>query len=191
MLPLSLLACGTGTGDIPSPGCQSVQLSNVIDLATTPAGDGYTRQCLPRALSHDTTTGAAACAAFYGRAASGTCDCAAADGFKAVSADHKAGVDQLFGSLSPGCVCEIEQITGAALKACVQQVTSPLDAMGNELNGYCYVAGDNATNPELIKDCAVNEKRLLRFLGRSASRQAGDLGIAYLCDTDVCADPTE
>jgi hypothetical protein len=190
LLPISLLACGGGTGDIPSPGCQSVQISNVVSFAETPAGDGFATQCMPRAPTVDAKSGAASCGAFFGSAASGTCDCAAADGLKAVSAARKDAVVQLFGALAPGCVCEVAQLAGANLQACVEQPGSPHDAAGVELSGYCYVDGASPiTNPDLLKDCAANEQRALRFLGRTAIHETGDLGIAYLCETDVCADP--
>jgi hypothetical protein len=164
----------------------------VVSFAQTPAGDGFATQCMPRSPTVDATTGAASCGAFFGSAASGACDCAAADGLKAVSAARKQAVEQLFGALAPGCVCEVEQLTGANLQACVEQPGSPHDAAGGELSGYCYVDGASPiTNPDLLKDCAANEQRALRFLGRTAIHATGDLGIAYLCETDVCADPTE
>lgn len=189
-LPVSLLACGSGTGDIPSPGCQSVEISNLVSFAETPAGDGFATQCMPRAPTVDAMTASASCAAFLGTAASGTCDCAAADGLKAVPAAHKAAVDQLFGALAPGCVCEIEQLIGSSFKACIQQPGSPQDADGVELSGYCYADGAvPLTNPALLKSCAANEQRALRFVGRTAIHETGDLGIAYLCETDVCGDP--
>ena len=191
LFPSGLLACG-GTGDIPAPGCQSIQLSNVVSFADTPAGDAFALQCLPHPPTVDAANGSASCAAFYARATTEPCDCAAADGFKAVSAAHKAGVDQLLGSLSKGCVCEIEQLTGTNRKACVTDGQNPHDAAGNEISGYCYVnGGDSSVNPQLVESCATNERRALRFLGRSAIRASGDLGIAYLCETDVCADPGE
>jgi hypothetical protein len=190
LLPTSLLACGSGTGDIPSPGCQSIQLTNAVSFAETPAGDGFATQCLPRAPTLDAATGAASCGAFLGRAASGACECGAGDGLKPVSAARKDAVDQLFGALAPGCVCEIQQLAAAALQACIQQPGSPQDSGGAELSGYCYVDSANpSTNPALVMDCASNEQRALRFVGRTAIHETGDLGIAYLCETDVCPDP--
>jgi hypothetical protein len=187
LLPISLVACGSGTGDIPGPGCQSVAEGDLISFAETPAGDAFALQCLASAPIPD-AKGAATCGVFFARASSAGCDCAAADGLKVVPADLKVGVANLFGSLAPGCVCEVQQLAGKDLQACVQEPGSPHDAAGVELSGFCYADGAAPlTSPELLKDCAATEKRALRILGRPAIRQQGDVGIAYFCVTDACA----
>ena len=187
LLPTSLLACGGGAGDIPGPGCQSVAEADLISFADTPSGDAFTLQCLSSAPIPD-SNGAATCKAFFARAASDGCDCAAADGLSAVPADLEVGITNLFGSLAPGCTCEIQQLGGKNLQACAQEAGSPHDAAGVEVSGFCYVDGAApVTSPELLKDCAMTEKRALRVLGRPAIRQQGDIGIAYFCVTDSCA----
>jgi hypothetical protein len=191
LLPFPLLACSSGTGDIPGPGCKSIQTSKLVAFSKVPAGQEFALQCIQRGPSLD-ATGAASCLAFHARASSGACDCPAADGLQKVSAEHKAAADQLFGSPVPGCICEVQQLTGANRKACSSDASTPLDAGSMDINGYCYVNGDNPDdNPELVAGCAASEKRALRFLGRAATRQMGDVGIAYICLTEDCSTPVE
>lgn len=68
------------------------------------------------------------------------------------------------------CTCELEQLTGAELQAC-QNNDSPPDVAG-----YCYInAAPNEPqvgNPNLVKECSADQKRLLRFVGGTPARGA-------------------
>lgn len=191
LLPFPLLACSSGTGDIPGPGCQSIQTSTLVAFSELAAGDEFALQCFQRGPSVD-STGAASCIAFHARTSSSACDCPAADGLQKVSTEHKAAADELFASQSPGCICEVQQLTGASLKACVSDASIPQGTSGMELSGYCYVDGAAPDdNPALVKTCPAAEKRALRFLGRAAVHETGDIGIAYICQTENCSTPLE
>jgi hypothetical protein len=75
--------------------------------------------------------------------------------------------DQPMGTAcSTYCTCEIAQLSGNDLNTCQN------DANGDALPpGYCYInAAPNETpvgNPELVKDCSADSKRLLRFVGHT------------------------
>lgn len=192
-LPVPLLACSSGGGDIPGPGCKSIQSSEVVTLSTVPAGSSYSLQCLAHAPNVD-AKGAFSCVAFLARTASGACACDAAEGLGSVDTAHKAAADKLFasqpGGATPGCLCEIQQITaadGANLKACTNTATAPLDTNGNEVNGYCFVDGEPTTsNPALVADCPSSEKRALRFVGRPSTLATGDVALGFICQADDC-----
>jgi hypothetical protein len=61
------------------------------------------------------------------------------------------------------CTCELLQLTGGELEMCQNDTSPPAVA------GYCYVNAapnePNVGNPELVKDCSADSKRLLRFVG--------------------------
>lgn len=103
----------------------------------------------------------------------GTCDCAAhgnADvpseiGDKVRAVMQQGAVCDVDGapSCSSFCVCQVPELTGNDLAACQNDVTPP------ETNGFCYInAQDNEPhvgNPDLLRDCAADQKRHLRLLG--------------------------
>ncbi|MDF3070415.1 MAG: uncharacterized protein K0R38_6016 [Polyangiaceae bacterium] len=59
------------------------------------------------------------------------------------------------------CTCEIKQFEGDDLRSCQNDATTP------SRGGYCYInAAPNEPNvgeANLVKDCAPDSKRLLRF----------------------------
>jgi hypothetical protein len=63
------------------------------------------------------------------------------------------------------CTCELAQLSGAALQECQNSETEPA------VPGYCYInAAENEPqvgNPELVKECSDDSKRLLRFVGNT------------------------
>lgn len=200
LLPSCLLACSGGTGDIPGPGCTSVQTTTPLSFPdSTAAKPGDTLQCLPRAPTVSSSA-EAECLALLGTSAT-TCACPADQGLQDVTADHKNAVTQLFksstgGSGVPSCVCEIKQLTSAdapGLAACLRDATNPLvNASKQPVNGYCYVDTENPTvNPELLADCPTSEKRGLRFVGRPATRGAEDVMAVVVCSTEDCSTPDE
>jgi hypothetical protein len=70
------------------------------------------------------------------------------------------------------CVCEFQQLEGAALATCQTDAKDPRFLTG--INGWCYVdpsltpEGDpkRAAQQQIVADCAANEKRTIRFLGQ-------------------------
>jgi hypothetical protein len=60
------------------------------------------------------------------------------------------------------CTCELAQLQGANLMACQNDVIEPA------VPGYCYINAapnePNVGNPDLVKDCTADSKRLLRFV---------------------------
>src|SRR4051794_15995082 len=86
VLSCSLLACGGGTGDIPGPGCTSVQSTHELTFPPPQGtGAGDTVQCLERAPTV-AANGEAACLALHGSKATGAaCTCPADQGLQPVS----------------------------------------------------------------------------------------------------------
>ena len=147
LLPSALLACSSGTGDIPGPGCTSVQTTTPLAFPDSMAPKhGDILQCLarvPKLASGNTPD----CLALLGTS-DAACTCPADQGLQDVTAAHKNAVATLFktnGSGVPSCVCEIKQITGAdapALAACLQQTMDPVvDASMKPVNDLTIVPG--------------------------------------------------
>jgi hypothetical protein len=61
------------------------------------------------------------------------------------------------------CTCELLQLKGSELGMCQNDASPPTTP------GYCYVNAapnePNVGNPDLVKDCSADSKRLLRFVG--------------------------
>jgi len=61
------------------------------------------------------------------------------------------------------CTCELAQLSGAELASCQNDASPPA------VPGYCYVNAapnePNVGNPDLVKECTADSKRLLRFVG--------------------------
>lgn len=194
VLSPSLFACSSGTGDIPGPGCTSVQTSTEFTfLSPTPPGATETTLCLPRAPTAS-TKGEAQCLALHAtKAAGAACICPADQGLQPVSAKHKNAVGQ-FHEGTPSCVCEIKQLTSddPSYGACTQDPKTPVDAASHPVNGYCYVDGNNdGHNVELVKQCATTPQQAIRFVGRPGTHQTDDLSILVICETDICEEPAE
>ena len=65
------------------------------------------------------------------------------------------------------CLCEIEQLSGAALTSCLSESATPSDIFG-----FCYVdpsliddADLRQSAEELVAACPATQKRMLRFMG--------------------------
>ena len=137
---------------------------------------GLAGKCLPRTLRAD-DQGQVLCRVIEAQKEKDACDCALAgraeipdDKIMAAvraqlkTAGHCGGPDQ--GSCSDWCMCEIEQVEAAQLKAC-QTNQSGVPA------GYCYIddrakigadaAGVQAVESQLAQ-CSVNERHRLRFV---------------------------
>ncbi len=195
LLSTSLLACTSGTGDVPGPGCTSIQTTSELSFdPKPPAGTTTETLCLGRAPTVS-TKGEAECIALHATKAT-ACACDANQGLQAVSAAHRDAVGKFFDkatgtSVVASCVCEVKQLTsddGAAYAACIKDPATPVvDANGKPVSGYCYVdPGNTATSPELVKDCAASEKQAMRFVGGAGTPQADDISVMVICETDIC-----
>lgn len=198
LFPVYLLACSSGTGDIPGPGCTSVQTITPLSFPDSMAPKhGDTMQCVSRAPTLSSSN-APDCLALLGTSAA-ACACPADQGLHDVTAEHKNAVAELFkaaGAAVPSCVCEIAQITGAdapGLAACLQQAMDPVvDASMKPVNGYCFVSDTNPkVNVELLADCPADAQQGLRFVGRPATKEASDVLAVVVCGTEDCPAPEE
>jgi hypothetical protein len=196
-LSCSLLACSSGTGDIPGPGCTSVQSTHELSFSPAmAAGAGDALQCLERAPTVS-TKGEATCLALHGSKATGAaCTCPADQGLQPVSDKHKNAVGKFVdpstgASVTASCVCEVKQLTsddGQAFNACKQDPKDPVvDAAMKPVNGYCYVDADNVVDsPEVLSDCPSTERRGIRFVGRPATQAADDISVVVICEALDC-----
>jgi hypothetical protein len=61
------------------------------------------------------------------------------------------------------CTCELLQLGGDQLAQCQNETAAP------DVPGYCYINAapnePNVGNPDLVKECSADSKRLLRFVG--------------------------
>jgi hypothetical protein len=68
------------------------------------------------------------------------------------------------------CTCELAQLQGPNLMSCQQDASPP------SVPGYCYINAapnePNVGNPDLVKDCSADSKRLLRFVGDTPAKGA-------------------
>jgi hypothetical protein len=144
--------------------------------------------CVPRQLTPN-KDGQVPCLILEARNTGGQCTCDTAKARREVTDAHKPTVQAAKDhSIAQGtnwdCFCEIAQTGDPAsiekglsspeeLEACQQDpIAAPLVAGGPQdkqpANGWCYV--DSTTtpptgNPELVKNCPLNEKRKVRFVG--------------------------
>ena len=202
LLPSCLLACSSATGDIPGPGCTSIQTTTEVSFPAAMApGSADTTVCLGRAPTVSAKA-EAECIALLGTRNAGTCSCPVDQGLQDVTAAHKNAVGKFFDttrgtSVAAGCVCEIKQLTAddaAGLAACTKDAISPLlDSNHQAVNGYCYVdPGKNTSaNPELVKDCAAGEKRAMRVVGSPAAQRPDDISVVIICSSEECSLPGE
>jgi hypothetical protein len=134
-------------------------------------------QCLPRALDIDTNEaspsfGKVSCSVIEAVRTEGECTCDPTKGRSPLtSKDLRDGArDGLREHADCGgdtgipcdafCLCEVEQLTGDKLDACLAGSTDP------NLYGYCYVDADlGIGNPELVERCEANKKRKLHWVG--------------------------
>jgi hypothetical protein len=85
------------------------------------------------------------------------------------------------------CTCEIEQFSGPELDACQNKIDTPEQA------GYCYVNfapnEPHVGNKELVKDCAPDSKRLLRF--GAGSPEPGAIALVACLGASLGSQPVE
>jgi hypothetical protein len=137
-------------------------------------------RCFPRALPTD-DDGRVLCQVVEARAGDGSsCNCPAplaeVTGTVASGVRGKLQEYQLCGAnlgvpCSSFCLCQVPQLSGEELAACQNDFVAPV------VPGFCYLNAQmdepNIGNPELLADCSLDSKRLLRFVGGvPASRSA-------------------
>ncbi len=129
-------------------------------------------QCLPRQLE-PAADGSVSCIVIEARvAAGGACSCDPATGRADIPATLDGDANPMMNAVkmaelsefNPGwdCFCEVEQLQGDARAAC------QTDAKPEDVHGWCYVDATTVPqigNPDLVKDCAADERRMLRFAG--------------------------
>jgi hypothetical protein len=129
-------------------------------------------QCLPQALP-TSAAGELSCRVVEARrtgAAACSCDLPGrtelADEAIVASVRSELGASSLCGgstgvACSDYCLCEIDALEGEELATC----QDTLDVPGTS-NGFCYVdPASGYGNPELVADCPVSQRRVIRFLG--------------------------
>lgn len=113
------------------------------------------------------------CRALATLPAGASCDCegqglsaaASADAFKARSAMQAQQECDVDGTPAcrDVCVCQIPELSGDDLAACQSSVLTP------NRPGFCYINAQDhehhVGNPELLRDCSADAKRLVRFVG--------------------------
>ncbi len=153
-------------------------LRGILDrLSWTPDGE-----CLPRTLTAD-ASGQVACSIIEARKAGPVCACDANRARRDVQVSNQAFLAQIEASSMAasegwGCYCELvqagdpENSTPQELAACVGDASQiPVIVGGKDdgtnANGWCYVDPSQtpSENPDIVKDCPLNEKRILRFAG--------------------------
>lgn len=139
-------------------------------------------QCLPRKLTVDPATGQVPCLVLEATVNEAGCNCDESIGRRPVAEENQNAVkaaqeDDFAPEGGWNCFCEIIQFECPkdGDGNCVQDTNSDqyicqnVDAVPAEINGWCYI---DATppgpvgNPELVADCAEDEKRLVRFVNK-------------------------
>ena len=141
----------------------------IIDRLKTKLGV----QCLPRVLTP--VDGKLPCVMIEARKATGVC-CDPKKGRFEVSDEHAqakvaAQQDKLSQVNGFNCFCEILPAKDEAQRSCQNDIVPEEGA-----DGWCYVDATTVPqtgNPELVKDCASSEKRLLRFVGNAKVSNQG------------------
>jgi hypothetical protein len=88
------------------------------------------------------------------------------------------------------CLCEIQQFSGAELRRCQTDGSTPTDIFG-----YCYVDpstasdADRAAQDTIVASCPDTQKRLLRFAGDNVPAKGAVALIACLGSTQTSATP--
>ncbi|MBL9028800.1 MAG: hypothetical protein JNL21_41790 [Myxococcales bacterium] len=135
--------------------------------------ENFKGKCLPRELKPSPEDGSVQCLVVEARStAEGACSCDQASGRLAISPTLENGdanptynaVELAKGnSFDPGwnCFCEIAQLVREEGESCQQ------DLQTENLNGWCYVdpVTVKGSNPKLVEDCDVSERRKIRFVG--------------------------
>lgn len=156
-------------------------------------------QCLPRTLTAD-SNGQVPCLVLEARrvdeAQTAACNACTDPGREPLKADEAAAIDAakedpIYTSAQWNCFCKITQTLNISdqqnnLDACQDKVENPpLNAAGEEVNGWCYV--DATTTPtigniEIVKNCPETEKRIVRFVGEGAAKPGATLFISCITD---------
>jgi hypothetical protein len=139
----------------------------ILDAMTARLDRPHLAMCTQHALT-PSTGGNVPCVVFEARSVSGACDCAGPGKMPVPAKDtalQQAAI-QSGGSQAANwnCVCEIPQVSGAALTTC--QTAGPHATQGAD--GFCYIDASAAPaigNPALVDGCPAGAKHGLRFVG--------------------------
>ncbi|WP_437707290.1 hypothetical protein WMF45_26515 [Sorangium sp. So ce448] len=151
----------------------------IIDRLKTVLGG----QCLPRALTSE-AGGEVACLILEARNTHGACNCADIPARADVpeelaAAKGKVLADPIGNAAGWDCVCEIEQLAGAAGETCRHDANDALETGGEPIHGWCYVDPANGRgDPAIVADCPPTERRKIRFVGKGEQQQGATLFIA-------------
>jgi hypothetical protein len=142
--------------------------------------ESFVGRCLPRPLLPE-PDGSLPCQVVEVLERGADCDCAALPNRREVSLDTARTVreqlertgycgDSSGVPCSSWCVCELPQLEGEALSECQSSPQPPTEP------GFCYISAGpdepQVGNPVLVRDCAADSKRLLRFVGDTPARQS-------------------
>lgn len=170
---------GLGSQGIAASVCPAQTATEGDDFGYRPAvrtigdrlRDSLGGQCLSLELTPD-SAGAVSCAVIEARHVEGdTSACCDLPG-RSLST-NEAAIDSIrreADSEDWNCFCDMKQLGGDDLVAC--QNDPSLDATDG-VDGYCYIDGSSSPpvgNPDLVKRCATNEKRLIRLVGATPPR---------------------
>jgi hypothetical protein len=183
-----MAAAGCGSEPSPVPECDSSQSDEILTVTDAPGGS--VTQCLSRSLQRG-PSGQVTCLAIELRTlgAGEACACDAAQGRAPVTEEHRPAEDIASErGLTWDCSCEIPQLSGPALEACTDDISSPpMDTMGNPARGFCYIDSTVTPpigNPEIVAGCPDVERRALRFVGDPAA--APSASILMVCAESQC-----
>ncbi len=156
----------------------------------------FSAECLPRALTPN-AEGSVDCSLFEARTLANAGDCGAACSAPpraplAPSDPLVAGAKShpLYPALHWNCFCAVAQAHGPAgkdgkpmdLEACQTQTAVPVvNELGKPVDGWCYVDATSAPplgNPQLVAQCPISEKRILRVVGAAATPPGATLFMA-------------
>jgi hypothetical protein len=142
-------------------------------------------KCLERHLTPD-ATGRVSCTIVEARNAKNACSCDPARARRPLKTEHQGFIAEIKASPEAtyaawDCFCELIQAGDPAdsspeeLAACIGDPSDfPIiqggEDAGRAATGWCYVdpSESAAASDEIVKECPVNEKRILRFAGGSA-----------------------
>ncbi|KYF94355.1 hypothetical protein BE20_00730 [Sorangium cellulosum] len=153
-------------------------IGTIIDRLKTVLGG----RCLSRPLTPD-AGGQLSCLLLEARNSEGACDCGDRRARIDVAEAHpsaEAAVLSVDIAKAAGwdCVCEIEQLAGAAAEVCRTDSDDNLSVNSYDVHGWCYVDPSNGLgDPAIVADCPSNERRKIRFVGEGEAQRGATLFI--------------
>jgi hypothetical protein len=167
-------------GDAPADYGYRPAISAIIDRLKVQ----FRPACLPRRLTPD-DEGQVACLIVEARNTQGeACACDPSLARQPVAPKHQPAVTEILEDVYAAqagwnCFCEVPQLRGEPLDACLTDPGKAPQVNGAPVDGWCYV--DEHTSPEgaaeIVQRCANTEKRILRFAGKGAAQTGGTLFI--------------